>query len=69
MVWPMHYNLDKVQDKPMQLQVSVRDYDGVGKDELIGQVHLDLQPLLKTAFKTRERNDYLKLTTLLAFPA
>jgi hypothetical protein len=63
MVWPMNYNLEKVTDKPMRLQVSVRDYDGVGKDELIGQVQLDLQSLLKTAFKTKDRNDYLKLTT------
>ena len=59
----MSYNLDKVKDTPMRLQVSIRDYDGVGKDELLGQMQLDLQPLLKTAFKTKDRNDYLKLTT------
>jgi len=63
MVWPMVYNLDGIYDKNMRLQVSVRDYDVSGKDNMIGQVQLDLQPMLKSAFRHRERNDYLHVTT------
>ena len=41
----------------------VRDYDLGGKDEMIGEVTLDLQGMLKAAFLHRERNNYLQLTT------
>jgi hypothetical protein len=59
MVWPLLYNLDKIEDKPMRLSVGVYDYD-VGKDDLIGEVNLDLQPLLKRAFQHRERNRFMQ---------
>jgi hypothetical protein len=60
MVWPLVYNLDKIEDKPMRLSVGVYDFD-VGKDDLIGDVNLDLQPLLKRAFQHRERNRFLQV--------
>jgi len=59
MVWPLLYNTDKIEDKPMRLSVGVYDYD-VGKDDLIGEVNLDLQPLLKRAFQHRERNRFMQ---------
>jgi len=44
----------------MRLSVGVYDFD-VGKDDLIGDVNLDLQPLLKRAFQHRERNRFLQV--------
>lgn len=60
MVWPMVYNIDKIQDKPMRLQVGVYDFD-VGKDDLIGECQLNLQDMLKDAFNHRERNRFLQV--------
>jgi hypothetical protein len=62
MIWPMHYNLDTLTDKQMRLQVTVRDFDEASKDDLIGEVQLDLQPVLKNAFNHVKRNNLLHLT-------
>lgn len=60
MVWPCVYNTDKIGDKPMRLQVGVYDQD-VGKDDLIGELTLDIAPMLKEAFKNRERNRFIQV--------
>jgi hypothetical protein len=62
MIWPMRYNLDMLFDKQMRLQVSVRDHDGQSKDDLVGEVQLDLQPVLKNAFKHMKRNNLIHAT-------
>merc|ERR1719198_1266426 len=59
MVWPCVYNIDKLEDKPMRLQVGAYDFD-VGKDDLIGEGAIDLKPVLKAAFQHRERNRFLQ---------
>jgi hypothetical protein len=60
MVWPLLYNVDKIEDKPMRLSIGVYDFD-LGKDDLIGECNLDIQPLLKRAFQHRERNRFLQV--------
>ena len=60
MVWPCLYNLDKIKDKEMRLQVGVYDFD-VGKDNLIGECQINLQGTLEEAFKHRERNRFLQV--------
>merc|ERR1719231_1653325 len=60
MVWPLLYNVDKIEDKPMRLSIGVYHFD-LGKDDLIGECNLDLQPLLKRAFQHRERNRFLQV--------
>merc|ERR1719171_260073 len=60
MVWPCVYNIDKIGDKPMRLQAGVYDFD-VGKDDLIGELTLDIAPMLKEAFKNRERNRFIQV--------
>jgi len=62
MIWPMTYNLDSIFDKQMRLQVSVRDFDTSSKDDMIGQVQLDMQPILKNAFNHIKRNNLMHLT-------
>jgi outer membrane biosynthesis protein TonB len=60
MVWPMLYNLDNLTDKPMRLQIGVYDFD-LGKDDLIGEVQLNIDDMLSDAFKNRERNRFIQV--------
>jgi hypothetical protein len=62
MIWPMKYNLDTLYDKQMRLAVTVRDHDDQSKDDLVGEVQLDLQPVLKNAFNHIKRNNLMHLT-------
>ena len=59
MVWPCKYNHDMIEDKQMRMQITVYDHDAFDKDDLLGETQIDLQPLLKLAFRYRERNTLL----------
>jgi hypothetical protein len=60
MIWPLLYNIDNLEDKPMRLQIKVYDWD-VGKDDLIGETQLNIDDMLKAAFKNRERNRFMQI--------
>ena len=61
MVWPCKYNHDMIEDKHMRMQITVYDHDAFDKDDLLGETQIDLQPLLKLAFRYRERNTLLRI--------